>query len=126
MSRLVQKRVLKLFDRDYNYQNWTWLLDPVKPEVPPPIPRSVVSAEEEAAADPPVEGRWKSCQKMSLWAYVAPPEVTKLRGEVEEEGSSKSPRASARVRVSNDFDFVCLNFIKCCTPLDTGLLIVHI
>ena len=55
MSRVVQGKFQKLFDLDYNYQNWSWLLYPARSGVPSPVPRSVMLAGEDATVDPPVE-----------------------------------------------------------------------
>ena len=38
------RRVQKLFDLDYNYRNWSWLLDPARLVVPPKVPRSLAPA----------------------------------------------------------------------------------
>jgi len=38
-SKEVKARALKLYQITYNYRNWSWLLNPKRPVMPPVIPR---------------------------------------------------------------------------------------
>ena len=63
-------------------------MDLTRSEIPPPVPRSAVSAREDATIDPLMERETEiPSEDESSRLEPCPPKMTKLRGEVEEEGS---------------------------------------
>ena len=113
MSRAVQERTRKLFDVDYICRNWSWLLNPARSEVPPSVPRSTVSAGEDAVVDPPVEEEAKIPSEDESSRLEPRPWRPNREGRLKRRGASKSPQVLACEQVSNDCDFVFLSFIKC-------------
>jgi len=57
---VVQERVQKLFNLDYDYQNWSWLVDPARLEVPLKVLSPLVPAKDKALVVPLVEEETKS------------------------------------------------------------------
>ena len=106
VSLVVQERVRKFFDLYFNTQNWSWLLDPVRSEVPPTAPRPPASAGDEAAMDPLVEEEAKSLSgNNSLEPVMRPRKHPSREGKLKRGRAPPPSRASGRDQVSVDRDF---------------------